>query len=62
MFEIEILKLLFKWRKNKSQELAELICNKLLYQNGKFNDEDVDLIETEINDLEKEKRELLYGS
>lgn len=62
MFEIEISKLLFKWRKTKSPELAELICNKLLYQNGKFNDEDVDLMETEINNLEKEKRELLYGS
>ena len=48
--------------KTKSPELAELICNKLLYQNGKYNDEDIDLMEKEIDDLEKEKRELLYGS
>lgn len=62
MLEFEISKLLFKWRKTKSPELAELICNKLLYQNGKYNDEDVDLMEKEIDDLENEKRKLLNGS
>jgi len=49
--EYRIYKMLMQWRKTKSIKLASDICNKLLYQDGKYTDEDIDEIENMFNDL-----------
>ena len=49
--EYIIYKMLMEWRKTKSIKLASDICNKMLYQDGEYTDEDLDEIEKEFKEL-----------
>ena len=50
-FEYTIFKMLMEWCKTKSIKLALDICNKILYQDGDYTDEDLDEIEKEFKEL-----------
>lgn len=51
---LKLFKMLHEWRKTKSIALASEICQTLLTNDGEYDDEDLDAVESEM-------KAILYG-